>query len=33
LANVKQVVEIHGARVDVESEVGKGTLFRIEFKV
>jgi heavy metal sensor kinase len=33
LAIVKQVAELHGARVDLESEPGKGTLFRILFPV
>jgi heavy metal sensor kinase len=31
LSIVKHVAEIHGARIEVESEVGKGALFRIVF--
>jgi two-component system phosphate regulon sensor histidine kinase PhoR len=32
LSIVKRVAEIHGARIEVESEVGAGTLFRILFQ-
>ncbi len=31
LSIVKHVAEIHGARIEVESEVGKGSVFRIVF--
>ncbi|ALC81995.1 MULTISPECIES: two-component system histidine kinase PnpS [Bacillus] len=30
LAIVKHIIEIHGGRIDVESELGKGTIFTIE---
>lgn len=33
LAIVKHIVAQHGAKLDIESELGKGTLIRIEFSV
>jgi signal transduction histidine kinase len=32
LALVKQIVDAHGARIDVESTEGRGSLFRVRFR-
>ena len=33
LALVKRLVEIHGGKVEVESKIGKGSAFTIDFPV
>jgi signal transduction histidine kinase len=33
LAIVKQIVELHGGRISVDSELGKGSQFRIDLPV
>jgi signal transduction histidine kinase len=33
LTIVKSIVELHGGKVEVESQLGKGSLFRIEIPI
>jgi signal transduction histidine kinase len=33
LSIVRQILDLHGGSIDVESEAGKGTTFRIELPV